>query len=295
MPISTIGSAGLDQAANVTLCTTSGSVGIGTASPAYKLDVAQTSGDAVARVFANATTTSSRVEITNGDGTTALNYSYLRFINSKTSSQDWRFGTYGNNNLSFVNVTAGTTPMTLDSSGNLLVGTTGVPNGTSVYGAGFTPATDGRMTLLSATSSTSDLFHVRFFNPNGAVGSIRTSASATSYVTSSDYRLKENVQPMTGALAKVALLKPCTYTWKVDGSNGQGFIAHELQEVCPSAVTGEKDAVETYIDADGNEQTRPVYQGIDTSFLVATLTAAIQEQQTIITQLQADVAALKGN
>jgi hypothetical protein len=98
--------------------------------------------------------------------------------------------------------------------------------------------------------------------------------------------LKEAIVPMTGALAKVAQLKPVTYKWKVDGSDGEGFIAHELAEVCPIAVTREKDAV----DADGN----PQYQGIDTSFLVATLTAAIQEQQALITQLQADVAALKG-
>jgi hypothetical protein len=91
---------------------------------------------------------------------------------------------------------------------------------------------------------------------------------------------------MTGALAKVTALKPCTYKWKIDGSDGQGFIAHELAEVVEGCVSGEKDAV----DAEGN----PQYQGIDTSFLVATLTAAIQEQQTLITQLQADVASLKG-
>ena len=90
---------------------------------------------------------------------------------------------------------------------------------------------------------------------------------------------------MTGALDTVLQLKPVTYKWKVDGSDGQGFIAHELQAVVPDCVTGEKDAV----DAEGN----PQYQGIDTSFLVATLTAAIQEQQALITQLQADVATLK--
>ena len=74
---------------------------------------------------------------------------------------------------------------------------------------------------------------------------------------------------MTGALAKVALLKPCTYKWNADNSDGQGFIAHELAEVVPQCVTGEKDAV----DADG----KPIHQGIDVSFLVATLTAALQE------------------
>jgi len=101
------------------------------------------------------------------------------------------------------------------------------------------------------------------------VGAISTDGTTTSYLTSSDYRLKHDIQPMTGALAKVAALKPCTYKWKADGSDGEGFIAHELQEVVPQCVTGEKDAV----DAEG----KPKYQGIDTSFLVATLTAAIQE------------------
>ena len=98
---------------------------------------------------------------------------------------------------------------------------------------------------------------------------------------------------MTGALAKVTLLKPCTYKWNIDNSSSQGFIAHELQEVVPDCVTGEKDAVETYTDKDGNEATRPAYQGIDTSFLVATLTAAIQEQQILITALTARIETLE--
>ena len=83
---------------------------------------------------------------------------------------------------------------------------------------------------------------------------------------------------MTGALAKVALLKPVTYKWNVDGSDGQGFIAHELAEVVPDCVTGEKDGV----DVEGN----PRYQGVDTSFLVATLTAAIQELTARVAQLE---------
>jgi hypothetical protein len=97
---------------------------------------------------------------------------------------------------------------------------------------------------------------------------------------------------MTGALAKVALLKPCTYKWKTDGADGEGFIAHELAEVCPQAVAGAKDAV----DADNN----PIHQGVDTSFLVATLTAAIQDlkalndtQAATITALTARITALE--
>jgi hypothetical protein len=149
----------------------------------------------------------------------------------------------------------------IDSSGNLLVGTT------TVNGVGWTLNPSGSGQIRSSGTGSQD--KIQFANTNGVVGAITTSGTSTAYNTSSDYRLKEDIQPMTGALAKVAALKPCTYKWKADGSDGEGFIAHELAEVVPQAVTGEKDAV----DAEG----KPVYQGIDTSFLVATLTAAIQE------------------
>jgi hypothetical protein len=141
--------------------------------------------------------------------------------------------------------------------------------------------------LMLSAPTTSAVNQVSFWNPNGQVGQINSQNSGTIYGTSSDYRLKHDIAPMTGALAKVALLKPCTYKWNVDGSDGQGFIAHELQEVCPDAVTGAKDAV----DAEGN----PLYQGFDASFLVATLTAALQEAHGLITALTARVEALESN
>jgi hypothetical protein len=159
-----------------------------------------------------------------------------------------------------------TQAMTLDASGNLLVGTT-------------SQISAGKLCLLIDPSNNSGLAMkptadnydaIRFLNASSSqVGGVSCTSSATSYNTSSDYRLKNTIAPMTGALAKVALLKPCTYKWNADGSDGEGFIAHELAEVVPQAVTGEKDA----LDEEGN----PKYQGIDTSFLVATLTAAIQE------------------
>jgi hypothetical protein len=175
--------------------------------------------------------------------------------------------------------------MRIDSSGNVLVGCTATPSA-SVKGTGFiTDGTAGTDLYIGVNSTASDRV-VWCYNPNGLVGGIVLSGSATAYNTSSDYRLKENIAPMTGALDKVALLKPVTYKWKVDGSNGEGFIAHELAEVVPQAVTGEKDAV--------NEDGSIDPQGIDTSFLVATLTAAIQEQQTIINDLKARVETLEG-
>jgi hypothetical protein len=167
--------------------------------------------------------------------------------------------------------------MRIDSDGNVLIQTT-TPSSISNVGAAFQPTTNSRAILYLGTSTTVTNALTSFRNPNGQVGTITVSGSATTYNTSSDYRLKEDVSPMTGALDKVALLKPVTYKWKVDGSDGQGFIAHELQEVVPECVSGEKDAV----DAEGN----PEYQGVDTSFLVATLTAAIQELKARIEVLE---------
>lgn len=117
------------------------------------------------------------------------------------------------------------------------------------------------------------------------VGAISSSGSSTNYGTSSDYRLKTNVKPMTGAIATVAKLKPVTYNWISTGLAGEGFIAHELQSVIPEAVVGVKDGV--YPDG------KPRYQEVDASFVVATLTCAIQEQQAMITDLKNRVQALE--
>ena len=173
----------------------------------------------------------------------------------------------------------------IDSGGNLLINNT---TRASVEKVNITTNGANQEGLIVVNTNTAAGTHtaIGFRRPAATtVGTITTTLSSTAYNTTSDYRLKENVQPMIGALAKVAALKPCTYTWKIDGSNGQGFIAHELADVCPQAVSGEKDAT--------NEDGSIKPQGIDTSFLVATLTAAIQEQQQMIETLQAKVAALE--
>jgi hypothetical protein len=122
---------------------------------------------------------------------------------------------------------------------------------------------------------------------NTTVGSIATTASATAFNTSSDYRLKENVTPITNGITRFQQLKPSQFNFIADpGHTVDGFLAHEAQAVVPECVTGTKDAV----DADG----KPVYQGIDQSKLVPLLTAALQEAIAKIEALEADVAALKG-
>jgi hypothetical protein len=243
-------------------------VGIGTSLPAQKLQVA---GKAILGAYANT-------------GAYGL---YLR-SDAQSTHYNWQISTQNTVNGGFEiarsdavgSSTFNSPSVIIDSSGNAIIG------GTSADGFRLKVQFTGTNGLRLDTTSTSATLCVQFvYNASTQVGTIATTTTSTAYNTSSDYRLKENVQPMTGALAKVGAFKPVTYTWKADGSDGEGFIAHELAEVCPNAVSGEKDAV------DENGNIKP--QGIDTSFLVATLTAAIQEQQALITSLTARITALE--
>jgi hypothetical protein len=230
-----------------------GNVGIGTSSPACKLEI--NNGTSVAEV---------RIGDTSGRDLV---------LRGGTSSTELQVGSSDSRNLTFI--TNNTERARIDSSGNLLVGRTSAVGRFDV---------ETNKTVGMYMNGLTGLSTLILFDFNGTTrGSITTNGVTVAYNTSSDYRLKHDIQPMTGALAKVAQLKPVTYKWNADDSQSQGFIAHELQEVVPECVSGEKDAV----DADGN----PQYQGIDTSFLVATLTAAIQEQQAIINDLKARLDA----
>jgi hypothetical protein len=128
--------------------------------------------------------------------------------------------------------------------------------------------------------------HIQF-RENGAVrGSITSDGSSTSYNTSSDYRLKENVTDLTGATDRLTQIPVHRFNFITNPDRTvDGFLAHEVQAVIPEAVTGEKDAV----DEDGN----PEYQAIDQSKLVPLLTAALQEALTEINNLKTRVTALE--
>jgi hypothetical protein len=305
--------------------TSAGNVGIGTSSPGYKLEV---NGSIASKVATTADATlgvqnsfasffvlqqSDKVNMYTGAGQPIVfstNGTERARIDSsgnvlvgRSTSDGYRLALLGNTQLtssiqltysgvaaSSIGLTSGgvmafgvdfstgaTERARIDTNGNLMVGTTNATgNGVTLTGNG-----NGRI-YIGRTNADAVM---EFYYSGTRVGQINITSSSTSYITSSDYRLKEQVQPMTGALAKVALLKPCTYKWNADGSDGQGFIAHELAEVVPDCVVGEKDGV----DAEG----KPVYQGIDTSFLVATLTAAIQELKAIVDAQGAEIAALK--
>ena len=200
-----------------------------------------------------------------------------------------------------------TTAMTIDNSGNVLVGTTSSSAGDGNTNTGVSIQAGGR---LFASSTNDHNFNrnssgqiIAWRNSGSKVGSVSISGSSTSYNTSSDYRLKTDVQPMTGATATFKLLKPVNFEWLSDGTRVDGFLAHELQEVIPAAATGTKDAMmdEEYevtpavVDDEGNETTAavmgtrsvPDLQGIDQSKLVPLLTATIQELITRIEALEA--------
>jgi hypothetical protein len=130
--------------------------------------------------------------------------------------------------------------------------------------------------------------YIRFYNYlNQLTGSINHNGTTTvSYNTSSDYRLKENIEVISNAVERIQELKPCRFNFISEPEKVvDGFIAHEVQEIVPEAINGEKDGV----DDEGN----PVYQGIDQSKLVPLLTAALQEAIGRIEALETEVTALK--
>jgi hypothetical protein len=262
---------GTNDATRMTI-DSSGNVGIGTSSPTNKLDVA-TSADAFASIRSTGTIQSAALTITG---------------RQSSSDETWNIistgSGLGSGSLRFTRGSwTGTPSALIDASGNLSVGGTNNPARFNYIFNGAT--TVGAASIDTSNSGTTAAF--RFFRNTGTqVGEIATSTSGTSYNSSSDYRLKHDVQPLANGLVTIFSLKPVTYKWLADDSDGEGFIAHELQEVVPLAVTGEKDAV--------NEDGSIKPQGVDYSKIVVHLVAAIQELKAELDATKAEIAALKG-
>jgi hypothetical protein len=175
--------------------------------------------------------------------------------------------------------------MRITNGGNIAINCTGLTNDAPNVAGGFYTSTNGNMKVRVNSDGVSAF---QFYSPTGGtsapVGSIIVNASSTSYSTSSDYRLKENVVPLTGAADRVNQLQVHRFNFIANPNKTvDGFIAHEAQTVVPECVTGEKDAV----DDNGN----PVYQGIDQSKLVPLLTAALQEALQKIEDLEGRLTA----
>ena len=172
----------------------------------------------------------------------------------------------------------GSEAMRVNASQDLLVGCT------TLGANGFSFDTSSG-TLTHARASSSAATMVSYKNGGSAVGEIRTSTTATQFITSSDYRLKENVSGMTDGIVRVKQLKPSRFNFIADKDTTlDGFLAHEVSSIVPEAVSGTKDEME-----DGNIKS----QGIDQSKLVPLLTAALQEAITQIEALEIRVKNLE--
>ena len=278
------GITGISNASDATAITiTSGElVGIGTASPAHNLEIVSTASGSVndtLQIRNNAT----------GTGTG----SRIRFINSTDATSDTNGAsiasvrTGNDNDLRFE--TENAERMRIDASGRLLVGTT------TNQGAGFS-FSGSQLNCVAPNANSLQI--VQFRNSNGKVGTITVADSATAYNTSSDYRLKENVDYTWDATTRLKQLKPARFNFIVDKTNTlvDGFIAHEVSFIVPEAITGTKDAMTTevlYVEGDKlpdgksvgdvKEASVPDHQGIDQSKLVPLLVKTIQELEARLT------------
>ena len=249
----------------------SGNVGIGTTSPSEKLDV---------------------------EGTIEC----LNELRSKTGN-DLKLNAGSVNRDVFLQVND-TTLMTLKGDGSKVgIGTTSPSNRFHVNG----PSGEDLSIFQTATTGNSNVGMIVFKDGGDTYcGQITSNPNShtTSFVTNSDYRLKENEVAITDGITRVKQFKPYRFDWKKSGKTVDGFFAHEAQTVVPESIIGTKDETEDilYVAEDtipegksiGDiKETVPKYQGIDQSKLVPLLTAALQEAITKIETLETKVAALE--
>jgi len=165
--------------------------------------------------------------------------------------------------------------MAITGAGNLLLNDSANANSVRLNVRG----TGSNHVVEVDLNSTNALYGIMFTNPNGTVGNITVSGSTTAFNTSSDYRLKENVSYSFDATTRLKKLKPARFNFIADAdSTVDGFLAHEVAEVVPEAITGTKDEVD--------DEGKPVMQGIDQGKLVPLLVKTILELEARITALE---------
>jgi hypothetical protein len=242
---------------------TAGNVGIGTATPIISNKLTVMGGGVQ---FSGGTSSQAglRIQYTSGAST-------ITGINQDNNAY---------NPIAFYTGAAET--MRLDSSGNWYLGTTtNLGKMTMVWAS----ATQAGLAIYAGNSTFTGSPIVFYNSVGGVSGYIGQATSTITYNTSSDYRLKENVRPLTSSIDTINALNPVAYDWKIDSTYGEGFIAHEVQEHIPLAVTGEKDAVD--------EEGKMKPQAVDYSKIVVHLVAAMQEQQKQIEELKNKISILE--
>ena len=275
----------------------SGQVGIGTSSPLAQLSVQTTAGSNTGFLRFN--------DVTYGG--------QIRFGKNEGISNDAVLGTWGaNNTLIF---TDSTERMRILSSGKIVFNTT-AQNSNEQVGMVYSSNSGVGFSIQDSNAQNGNTF-IQFRNGATVAGTITSNGTTTtSYNTSSDYRLKENVIYNLNGIERIKLLKPARFNFISGTQTVDGFLAHEVSNVVPEAIHGTKDQVEAIgniTDDEGNiirenvtepnelsenqtwtqTGTRPVYQGIDQSKLVPLLTGALQEAIAKIESLEARLTALE--
>ena len=272
---------------------TNNRVGIGTSNPASLLDAAS-SGEVIGTIRSTSAsgprqaTLRLNVPSTGGDDPAGkVQFTYGTGYSVAGSIEM----THTNPNMKFF--TGTTERMRIDSSGNLLVGTTDsnpADDATAGYGLAYNIGFGGSLLVKSNNNATvtlnrtaSDGDILSFRKDGTTVGSVSVTASATSYSTTSDRRLKTDIQPITNATDKLMAMNPVTHKWKADPEAGavHGFIAQEMQEIIPEAVSGTPDGEEM--------------MSMDYGRITPVLVAALQDAHKKIEALEERLAVLEDN
>ena len=244
----------------------SGNIGLNQTSPSYPLHVSEASGDTAAIFIDGPTDGYSVLYLGDSDDIDRSMVSYNHTNDDLTLRAGARNGWRLNGSGTVISENVAATAANFEING---------------------ATTNGHYNILM-NGATTNGYKVLFRHGTAVVGTIITNSSSTAYNTSSDYRLKENVADMTGAIARVKQLSPKRFSWIVDdldAANVDGFLAHEAQTVVPEAVHGTHNQVD--------DEGEPVYQGIDQSKMVPLLTGALQEAITKIETLETEMTALK--
>jgi hypothetical protein len=254
-----------------------GRVGIGNIAPTVRLDVGSGAGAETAflRVNGGSGTDS-------GAAVSFCNAGTTNFILGTHSSifggtQDGTASLWGSTAVDFKLYTNGLERYFCNTDGIHFVNTTTMRNNSRINFDFAALGTGG--IAINDTDSANGAIFIAFMTGGTLRGSItNVTNTSVAYNTTSDYRLKDRVRPLTGYMGRLKRVLCRAWNWTLDGSPGRGFIAHELAAEYPEAVTGDKDAV--------NDDGTPKYQGVDAKFLIADLVAAIQELEDRVSFLE---------
>jgi hypothetical protein len=278
-------STNIHSPANAKVCFqgSTGRVGIGTTSPTAKLTIDNGSASGGSLLKSSNSSYTAHFIANTGTGSAGI---YMDAMNGDFIGSDYGF--IGQNNAGYMEYTVSpSSPLPYHYfAQNVGIGITSPTAKIHVVGTASVPAarlygTGGTIPPLQLRQDNTAGWFTKFYSDNFGtyIGGISFYGSTTTFSTSSDYRLKENIIPISDSITRLKQLKPSRFNFKqYPEITIDGFLAHEVQDIVPEAVTGDKDE----LDLSG----KPVYQAIDHSRLIPLLVASIQELELRVKELE---------